>query len=44
MSDPRVRARLREAEERDRRGERGSRVSSNDVRRKLGLPPVPGQD
>lgn len=44
MSDPRVRARLQEAEERDRRGERRPRVSSNDLRRMLGLPPVPGQD
>lgn len=44
MSDPKVRARLKEAEDRDRRGERRPRVSSNEVRRMLGLPPVPGQD
>ena len=44
MSDPKVRARLKEAEDRDRLGERRPRASSNEVRQRLGLPPVPGQD
>lgn len=44
MSDPDVRARVHEAAERNRRGEGRPWVSSNEVRRRFGLPPVPGQD
>lgn len=44
MADPELRARLRAASERIRRGERRPRVSSNDLRRMYGIAPVPGQD
>ncbi|MFZ0217660.1 MAG: hypothetical protein WAM30_17160 [Candidatus Dormiibacterota bacterium] len=44
MADPRVRARLDEAEERDCNGERLPRVSHNEARRMVGLPPLPGWD
>lgn len=44
MSDPEVRAAIREVNERLRSGDRLPRVSSNDVRRSFGLPTVPSQD
>lgn len=44
MADPELRARLRAANERIERGDLPPRVSSNEVRRMIGVPPVPGQD
>ncbi len=44
MADPRVKARLDEAEESDRRGERLARLSHNEARRIVGLGPLPGWD
>lgn len=44
MADPRVRARLDAWEDRKRRGEFRPRVSNNEARRIVGLPPLPGWD
>lgn len=44
MADPRVKARLDAWEERKRRGEFLPRVSHNEARRIVGLPPLPGWD